>query len=115
MSLELNNLEPYLERESAVQWLRRELGDGTAISRKAMYHLNIVNHFLQNDTEIFKRLPQARLGGLPEGGRRNVAAACILRASEGAGGTQREDVLPGGLTASQERVSHWADKKTLKF
>lgn len=110
MSLTTDDLKPFTEGESAIEWLARDMGGGTDVSRRAMYHLNIVNHFIQNETEIFKRLPSARLGGLPEGGRRHVAASVLLRAGEGPGGGAAESVQPSGYTVAQETLAHWAER-----
>lgn len=104
------DLRPYLAQESAVEWLSRHLGGGTDVDRKAMYHLNLINSFLQDDKEILQRLPQGALGGLPEGGRRNVAAATLLRAGAAAGGAQPQALRPSGYTYEQELVGRWAER-----
>lgn len=104
------DLRPYLAQESAVEWLSRHLGGGTDVDRKAMYHLNLINSFLQDDKEILQRLPQGALGGLPEGGRRNVAAAALLRAGAAAGGAQPQALRPSGYTYEQELVGRWAER-----
>ena len=106
----LDIFTPYTQHESAVEWLRRHLGGETAIDRKTMYHLNIVNSFIQNGKEIYKRLPSERIGGLPEGGRRNVAASVILRAKESPDSKESRNIRPSGYTGEQELIGNWAEK-----
>lgn len=103
-------LRPYLEKESAIKWLAVHLGGGMEIDRKTMYHLNIANSITQHEKEIYKRIPSSRFGGLPEGGRRNVAASLLLRAGKEANGRKQEDILPSGYTREQQLVGSWAER-----
>ncbi len=103
-------LKPYVQAESAVEWLRRHLGGGTAFDRKSLYHINIINSLIQHDKEIYKRIPSCRFSGLSEGGRRNVAASVILRAGKGPDREKYEDVRASGYTRSQELIGNWAER-----
>lgn len=106
----LDIFTPYTQHESAVEWLRRHLGGETTIDRKTMYHLNIVNSFIQNGKEIYKRIPSCRFSGLSEGGRGNVAASVILRAGKGPDREKYERVRTSGYTRSQELIGNWAER-----
>lgn len=103
-------LNPYVQQESAIEWLSRHLGDGTSFDRQSMYHLNIVNSLINHEKEIFKRFPSSYFGGLPEGGRRNVAASVILRAKAGSGGEKQHEIGASGYTREQELVGNWAER-----
>ncbi len=85
----------YLEKENAAAWLRKEL-DLNGYTRRAAYHLSIINNiFDDHEEKIYKRLPAYVLGGMPQGKRRNVEASFVARANEspvrpGSGGLQAE-------------------------
>lgn len=103
------DLSPYLDKESAILWLSRHL-DSNDVDIKSMYHLNIVNNLIQNDKEIFRRIPQEVFGGLPEGGRRNVQASFIARAVSCTDREESQSVGASGYTRTQEVIGSWAEK-----
>lgn len=90
---------PFLDRENAIAFYRTET-DAHGMTRKGRYCLQIINTLIQNDQTIFERIPQKALGGLAEGGRRNVEASAVLRANEGPVRAQpcgaREEARPSG-------------------
>ena len=103
-------LKPYLQKESAIKWLADHLGGDTAVDRKTMYHLNIIDSLIQHDKEIYKRIPSDYLGGLPEGGRRNVAASALLRAEGSTDAREPSEIRPSGYTREQELIGNWAER-----
>lgn len=105
----MKDLTPYLDKESAILWLSRHL-QTEGVDVKSMYHLNIVNNLIQDDKEIFRRTPQEVFGGLPEGGRRNVAASFIARAVSCTDREESQSVGASGYTRTQEIIGSWAEK-----
>lgn len=103
------DLSPYLDNESAILWLSRHL-QTEGVDIKSMYHLNIINNLIQDDKEIFRRIPQEVFGGLPEGGRRNVAASVIARAISCTDREESQTVGASGYTRTQEVIGSWAEK-----
>lgn len=101
--------EPFLDRESAVAALGSFM-DGTRITRGGMYLLNIINQLVQNEKEILERLPHEVFGGLPEGGRRNVAAAALCRAENSNVPPEQGLLLESGYTREQEIIGRWAER-----
>lgn len=100
---------PFLDRENAIAFYRTET-DAHGMTRKGRYCLQIINTLIQNEQTIFERIPQKALGGLAEGGRRNVEASAVLRANEGPvraqpGGT-REEARSSGAEESRGVSPH---------
>lgn len=101
--------DPFLDRESAIKALQ-EFMEGTKVTRRAMYLLQIINAHIQDGKKIFERIPQEVLGGLPEGGRRNVQAAALCRAQGTADAPQPGELLESGYTREQEVIGLWAER-----
>ena len=100
--------KPYLDKESAIEWLSRHMA-GVGLDRTAMYHLEIITNLIDHGEEIFKRIPPEVFGGLPEGGLSNVQASVILRAEARADKQEPTEVLPSGYTREQELIGRWAE------
>lgn len=103
-------LKPFKERENAIAALRGAVDRDNTITRGGMYCLEIINQLIQNGTRIFERIPQSVFSGLPEGGRRNVQAAALLRANDGAVPEQQGEILESGYTREQEIIGRWAER-----
>lgn len=99
----------FTDRESAIKALG-SLFDGTRITCGGMYLLQIINTLIEDGKNIFERCPQEILGGLPEGGRRNVQASVICRAKGDADAPQQETLLESGYTPIQEIIGQWAER-----
>lgn len=105
----MTDLSPYLDKESAILWLSQHLHSND-VDIKTMYHLNIINNLIQNDKEIFRRIPQEVFGGLPEGGRKNVQASVLARAVSCSSGEAAQGIGASGYTRTQEVIGTWAEK-----
>lgn len=101
------------EKENAVGLLRY-LMDTEGFSRKTDYLFNIVNTLIENEKEIYERVPQEVLGGLYAGGRKNVEASFVARANESPvrqdqGGFEEFEDGPFRLWDRQENsLAEWA-------
>lgn len=73
---------PYCNGENAVALLSAYM-DSDGFDRKTMYHLEIIKLLIDNEKEIFERVPSEVLRGLRQGGEANAAASFIARADEG--------------------------------
>lgn len=103
------NKDPFADGESAIEALRRSM-DGTKTTREGMYLLQIINQYICDEKEIFKRIPPKNLGGLPEGGRRNVQASALLRTEGRTDAKKQDGILPSGYTREQEIIGNWAER-----
>lgn len=98
-------LRPFADEESATRAIQLFLGTNSAVTREAMYTIEIINNLIQSNngkSDLFQRIPPEVFGGVSEGGRKNVAASLICRASHGTGAAQQEG-LPGREAAQAER------------
>lgn len=98
-------LRPFADEESATRAIQLFLGTDSAVSREAMYTIEIINNLIQSNngkSNLFQRIPPEVFGGMSKGGRRNVAASLICRASHGTGTAQQEG-FPGREAAQAER------------
>ena len=103
-------LKPFMQKENAIAALRDMVDHGNTVTRGGMYCLEIINQLIQNGAQIFERIPQEVFSGLPKGGRRNVQAAALLRANDGAVPAQQGEILESGYTREQEIIGSWAEK-----
>lgn len=99
--------DPFLDKESAIKALQGFI-NGTKISREGMYLLQIIDTLVQDEKEIYQRIPSEVFGGLAEGGRRNVQASALCRAEGSPDGAKPQDVLESGYTREQEIINFWA-------
>ena len=109
------DLSPYLQKENAVAWLAKHLGNGNtdataSVDLKMMYHLNLINNFEQNGNTLIKRLPSEVHAGMHKGGRRNVQASAITRAVHATDRGESQAVRASGYTRIQEIIGAWAEK-----
>lgn len=102
--------DPFLDQESAVAALKTHIKYNNKIDRGGMYLLQAIYQYIHNDKEILKRLPSKALGGLPEGGRRHVAASALLRTEGAADARKQNEILPSGYTREQEIIGQWAER-----
>lgn len=101
--------DPFLDRESAIKALQ-DFMDGTRVTRKGMYLLQVINSYIQDEKRIFERIPQEVFSGLPGGSRRNVQAAALCRAQGTADAPQPGELLESGYTREQEVIGLWAER-----
>lgn len=101
--------DPFLDRESAIKALQ-DFMDGTRVTRKGMYLLQVINSYVQDGKRIFERIPQEVFSGLPGGSRRNVQAAALCRAQGTADAPQPGELLESGYTREQEVIGLWAER-----
>lgn len=111
MAIVRNTHDPFREAENAIAALRTYIGpEDNRITRGGMYLLEIINQNAQHETQVSQRLPQTVFPGMPEGGRRHVAASALCRAEGRTDASQQDRVLPSGYTRIQEVIGQWAER-----
>lgn len=111
MAIVRNTHDPFREAENAIAALRAYIGpEDNRITRGGMYLLEIINQNAQHETQVSQRLPQTVFPGMPEGGRRHVAASALCRAEGRTDASQQDRILPSGYTRIQEVIGQWAER-----
>ena len=103
-------VNPFLDGESAIAALRDHIDKDNRIMREGMYLLEIINQLTNEGAHLSERIPQEVLGGLSKGGRRNVQASALLRTEGATDVEEQNEILPSGYTRSQEIIGQWAER-----